>query len=366
MAADGLERPVILLIEEPLESIQVALGEYRLVSASPLEEGLEKARALAPDLVLIAGFRPDLPEALVALDDFPTVVVTARADARQRVQLLRSGAADVISPDAEEELAIRIESLIGSRLTNRRLRRELGSVTARLAEANRELEALTYSVSHDLRAPLRAISGFSDVLLSDYAAVLAPEGARQLQRVCANASRLSGMLDDLLELSRLLREPMKQTRIDLTAMVRQLGEQLRSREPSRSVEVVVAEGLSVWADARLMGLLWEKLLDNAWKFTAPKESARIEVGHTGQAFFMRDNGVGYDMRYAQKLFTPFQRFHGSNFEGRGIGLAVAARVVTAHGGRIWAEAAVDSGATFFFTLAAEHDKVVLGAGGGRF
>lgn len=176
-------------------------------------------------------------------------------------------------------------------------------------------------MAHDLKAPLRAVSGFGEVLLSKYQENLAPEGKRLLERMCANSQRMSEMLEGLLQLSRLFHEPLQPGRIDLRAMVSSLFEQLGYREPERSVQVVVAEGLSVFADARLVKTLYQHLLGNAWKFTAPKAVARIEVRKKQGAFFVRDNGVGYEMRYAEKLFAPFQRLHGSEFEGLEIGRA---------------------------------------------
>ena len=261
-----------------------------------------------------------------------------------RVRLLQSGAQEIVAPDSTEELRIRVDSLLQNQTHNH-------SLNIRILELNRELEALTYSISHDLRAPLRAVNGFSDALISDYGEVLPPEGRRLLERIHSNAERLSQMMEDLLELSRLAREPLQSARLDVTALIGQLAAQLRHGQPSRSVELVVADGLSAWGDARLLKRLWENLLDNAWKFTAPQARPLVEVGQVDGVFFVRDNGVGYDMQYADRLFAPFQRLHGRDYAGRGVGLAAAARVVARHGGKIWAEAAVGKGATIFLTLA---------------
>lgn len=333
-----------LLIESPEESVDLSALGYQLLTAPASGAELESVLAQGPELILYAGCRLEPLVSLRArssLEETPIVILTARASAAERVKLLRAGADDIVSPECIEELQVRLEVLLRSRLAQRRV-----------AEAERELQGLTYAVSHDLQAPLRAVSGFSEVLLNEYRQAFEPEGARLLERVCVNATRMSEMLDGLLELSRLFREPFAATRIDLTTLAVRLFEQLRRRDPERCVELTVADQLPVLADRRLVRILLEQLLDNAWKFTAPNATARIEVGQEESAFFVRDTGVGYESRYAEKLFTPFQRLHGNHFAGRGIGLAKAARIVSRHGGRIWSESLVGSGATFFFTLAA--------------
>ncbi|HMQ56174.1 MAG TPA: PAS domain S-box protein, partial [Anaerolineae bacterium] len=224
-----------------------------------------------------------------------------------------------------------------------------------LQAANKELEAFSYSVSHDLRAPLRAIDGFSQALLEDYTAQLDAEGQRYLQRVRAASQRMAELIDDLLTLSRIARSEMHREAVNLSELAQAVIETLGQAEPERAVEVVIAPGLVVWADARLLRAALENLLGNAWKFTARQPQARIELGRMTQTdqtvYFVRDNGAGFDMAYADKLFGAFQRLHSpADFAGSGIGLATVQRIIHRHGGRIWAEGEVDHGATFYFTL----------------
>jgi signal transduction histidine kinase len=229
--------------------------------------------------------------------------------------------------------------------------------TAQLEAANKELEAFCYSVSHDLRAPLRSISGFSQALLEDSADRLDERGRHDLNRVCAAARRMAQLIDDLLKLSRLSRAEMHRDRVDLSALARTAAADLRHHEPNRDVEFVCPDGLAAHADSQLVRVLVENLLGNAWKFTGRTPDARVEFGRLGgagpAAFFVRDNGAGFDMAYADKLFGAFQRLHAAgDFPGNGIGLATVQRVVSRHGGRAWAESVVGRGAIFYFTLEA--------------
>jgi len=224
-----------------------------------------------------------------------------------------------------------------------------------LEAANKELESFSYSVSHDLRAPLRSIDGFSQVLLEDYANKLEGEGREALQRVRNGAQRMAQLIDDLLKLSRVTRGEMRQEMVDLGSMAKAVLTEFQKTEPERQVECVVAEGVIANGDARLLRVGLENLLGNAWKFTAKRPQARIEFGTTqgdGQnIYFIRDNGAGFDMSFSDKLFGPFQRLHGTNeFPGTGIGLATVQRIIHRHGGRVWAEGEVEKGATFYFTL----------------
>jgi PAS domain S-box-containing protein len=227
--------------------------------------------------------------------------------------------------------------------------------TAALEAANKELESFSYSVSHDLRAPLRAIDGFSRAVLEDYGSVLDGQGRQYLERVHAGAQRMSILIDDLLRLSRVTRAEPKMVQVDLSAVAQAVIQELTLSEPGRETEVVIAPALRVRADDRLMRVMLENLLGNAWKFTGKKADTRIEFGQQEQdgesVFYVRDNGTGFDMRYADKLFGAFQRLHKvEEFPGTGIGLATVARIIRRHGGRVWAEGEVDKGATFYFTL----------------
>jgi signal transduction histidine kinase len=234
--------------------------------------------------------------------------------------------------------------------------RDLEETNRELEGANRELEAFSYSVSHDLRAPLRSIEGFSQILLEDHAQELDEEARGHLVRVRAASRRMALLIDDLLDLSRVARSVLKRQPVDLSAVARDVAAELEKSHPEREVRFVIAAGLTANGDPRLLKIALENLLGNAWKFTQKEEEATIEFGAIpqrggGVVYYVRDDGVGFDMAYAAKLFGAFQRLHGTEeFEGTGIGLATVARIVHRHGGRVWAEGEVGRGATFFFTL----------------
>jgi PAS domain S-box-containing protein len=241
------------------------------------------------------------------------------------------------------------------RCLNADLERKVLERTVELQAVNKELEAFSYSVSHDLRAPLRSIDGFSQAVLEDYAHKLDAQGRKYLQRVRAASQRMAELIDDMLTLSRVTRAAMQCAPVDLSALAAAAMEELRQAQPERTVDVVIRPGLVAEGDARLLRVLLMNLLANAWKFTGKRDQARIEFGATRDngrpVFFVRDNGVGFDMKYANKLFGAFQRLHGMDeFPGTGVGLATVQRIAHRHGGQAWAEAAVGQGATFYFAL----------------
>ncbi len=228
--------------------------------------------------------------------------------------------------------------------------------------ANKELDAFSYSVSHDLRAPLRSIDGFSHALLEDCAGELNEQGKDYLNRIRAASQRMGQLIDDLLGLSRMTRCELQREPVDLSALAISSADDVRKIWPDRQVELIVAPGLHVQGDRRLLQVVLDNLLGNAWKFTSKRERAVIEVGkvvHEGTtAYFVRDNGVGYDMVYAAKLFGAFERLHAmTEYPGTGIGLATVQRIVARHGGRVWAEGRVGEGATFYFTLGGEKPGI---------
>jgi signal transduction histidine kinase len=233
--------------------------------------------------------------------------------------------------------------------------RDLEETNRELEGANRELEAFSYSVSHDLRAPLRSIEGFSQILLEDHAQGLDEEGEDYLGRVRAASRHMDTLIDDLLDLSRVTRSTLTRQTVNLSALTREIIVEIEKSQPDRRVEFVIADGLVVRGDPRLLRVALENLLGNAFKFTQEEPEARIEFGAVardgGLAYYVSDNGVGFEDAYAGKLFGAFQRLHApEDFEGTGIGLATVQRIVQRHGGRVWAEGAVGEGATFFFTL----------------
>ncbi|HEX3764302.1 MAG TPA: ATP-binding protein [Kofleriaceae bacterium] len=218
-----------------------------------------------------------------------------------------------------------------------------------------ELESFSYSVAHDLRAPLRAMSGYSTTLIEDHADRLDADARARLDRIAAGAVRMSEIIDALLSLARLSRPATRREPVDLTRLAHEVVDQLRAGEPGRQVEFIAARDLVVEGDPDLLRVVLDNLLGNAWKFTSKQREARIELGRDdaggGSAYYIRDNGAGFDMALADRLFAPFKRLHTvSEFAGTGIGLATVQRIVRRHGGRIWADSAPSRGATFHFTL----------------
>jgi light-regulated signal transduction histidine kinase (bacteriophytochrome) len=293
----------------------------------------------------------------------PVILLSARAGEDAVLSGLETGADDyLIKPFSSRELVTRI----ATHLEMARIRRAATDAANQLAEAraahlveverkNKELEGFSYAVSHELRAPLRSIDGFSEILLADHNDSLGPKGQAHLRRVRAAARRMGELIDDLLKLSRIERADLRRGTLDLSGIGVRIGESLRRSNPERPVHLVVEQGLVADADTGLMTILLENLLGNAWKFTLNTELPRIELGaiaSDGQrTFFVRDNGVGFDPHYAGRLFTPFHRLHSENdFPGTGIGLATVRRIVERHGGRVWAEGKPHGGAAIYWTL----------------
>jgi hypothetical protein len=233
--------------------------------------------------------------------------------------------------------------------------------TLALQSTNQELEAFCYSVSHDLRAPLRGINGFSQALLDDYGDKLDPAATDFLLRINTGCQRMAQLIDDLLNLSRLSRAEMQRIPVSLSKLAGELAAELKESDPGRLVEVRIAGDVHAVGDPALLRAALSNLLGNAWKFTSKAAGASVEFGSSHSnghsTYFVRDNGAGFDMAYADKLFQPFQRLHGMReFPGNGIGLATVGRIIRRHGGRVWAEAVPGQGATFFFTLEPEEGQ----------
>src|SRR5260370_4335376 len=221
--------------------------------------------------------------------------------------------------------------------------------------ASREIEAFSYRVAHDLRAALRSIDGFSQAVLEDYSGKIDEEGQNYLKTVRESAQYMAQLIENLLMLARVTQTSLSHGRVDLSALAQATLARLRNAQPEREVDVVVASELVANGDAQLLGIVLDNLLGNAWKFTSKRTQARVELGRSSEkgrpVYFVRDNGAGFDMDYAEKLFGVFQRLHSAGeFEGSGIGLATVQRIIRRHGGRVWAEGEVDQGATFYFTL----------------
>jgi two-component system, NtrC family, sensor kinase len=359
---------------------------YEVVLARSGEEALQLLAVQSVDCVLLDLLMPGIGgretcrrvKSVAAMRDIPIVMLTAVEDHDAMIQGLGAGADDYIAKSSDFDLLhARMRAQIRRKqfeaenrlIREQLLRAELDAVEARAAQENaemraalvgeleaknEELESFSHSVAHDLRAPLRSIDGFSLALLDDYADKLDDEGKKYLRYVRESAQHMARLIDDLLGLSRVARAEFQRAPVNLGTIVRGVAERLARSAPDRAVEIVVSENLVAMGDERLLTIVFENLLGNAWKFTGRRPKARIEVGAIGEdghTYFVRDNGVGFDMAYASKLFGMFQRLHSATeFEGTGIGLATVHRVVRRHGGKIWAESVIEHGATFFFTL----------------
>lgn len=278
------------------------------------------------------------------------IVIAAQAELQQTLKTAEQSRLALLSVVEDQKLA---EEQI--RRLNDELEQRVRDRTAQLETANQELEAFAYSVSHDLRAPLRAMDGFSAALLSGYSDNLDEQGRHYLNRVQEASRRMGQLINDLLNLSRVTRRELSRQNVDLSELAREVSREIRSPNTGRLVNFDIAPGLTAQADPHLMKIVLENLLSNAYKFTSKRGEAHVRFGMENRngerVFYVRDNGVGFDMQYAAKLFAPFQRLHGmQEYPGTGIGLVTVQRIIHRHGGRIWPEAELDRGATFYFTL----------------
>jgi two-component system, NtrC family, sensor kinase len=359
---------------------------YEVILARSGEECLDLLSVQPVDCVLLDLLMPGIGgsetcrrvKAVPALRDIPVILLTAVEDRETMIQGLGAGADDYIAKSSdldvvharvlaqirrkqfEDEHRTVREQLLRAEYEANKARTALEMAEARAAHAeelelkNEELESFSYSVAHDLRAPLRSIDGFSLALLEDCGEKLNKEEKEYLRYVRESTQHMARLIDDLLALSRVTRGELDRAETDISALARLVVGRLRRSAPDRRIDVIVADGLIAHCDDRLLNVVLENLIGNAWKFTGKQSDPCIEIGATGEnpkIYFVRDNGVGFDMAYASKLFGVFQRLHSTKeFEGTGVGLVTVQRIVRRHGGRIWVKAAVGSGATFFFTL----------------
>jgi DNA-binding response OmpR family regulator len=391
-AASSLSPKRILAVDDSatyLHAVSSSLhGEgYDVILARCGEEAIELLGIQPVDCILLDLQMPGIGgqeacrriKAAPVVRDIPLLMLTAVEDHATMIDSLGAGADDYISKASDfGVLKARVRAQIRRRQfedENRRIRAELmrkerealesraarelaearAVLVAELERKNQELEAFSYSVSHDLRAPLRAIDGFSRVLEDEYADRLDDKARHYIQRVRAGTRHMAALIDDLLKLSRIGRQAMLRERVDLGAIARLIAASLGERDPSRRVQFDIADDLVAQGDASLLTIVLENLLGNAWKFTAKRSPGRVSFTREDRdgaaVFVVRDDGAGFDMAFAGKLFAPFQRLHqAKDFEGTGVGLATVQRIVARHGGSIRAESAVGAGAAFFFTL----------------
>ena len=360
------QRPRILVVDDNADLrdylSSLLAPTYDVTAAVDGVAALECIRAQRPDLVLSDVMMPRLDGfGLVKhlrgdkdAASLPVILLSARAGEEAAIEGLDSGCDDYLAkPFTARELLARVRTHLTLAHTRR-------AWSAELERANRELEAFSYSVSHDLRAPLRHVRSFSDLLAQDCGAALDERGRGYLRNIATACGEMAAMIDGLLDLGRVSRSGLTIETIDLAEIANRAIADLRRSDASHAANVTVSESLPARGDRRLIGIVLTNLLANAWKFTAKNPSAEIQVGRQAAdvpTFFVRDNGAGFDMKYADRLFVPFQRLHSADeFEGTGIGLATVQRVLARHGGLIWAEAAVGRGATFFFTLPEVGDR----------
>jgi hypothetical protein len=358
-------RPAVLIVDDVEANLvaleaQLANLDCEIVRARSGNEALRQLLRRDFALMLLDVQMPEMDGyevARLARDnqatrDIPIVFVTAMHETEDGVLLgYGSGAIDFLfKPINARVLRGKVQVFLELAAGRRRLLDEIAAHQRTVAD----LEAFSYSVSHDLRAPLRPLDGFCSVLLEDYDAVLDDRARDYLRRMRAAAQRMGNLIDDLLELSKVSHGAVRRQLVDLAPMIGVIVAELREREPSRAVDLIVPPTLEARGDQRLLQIVLENLMRNAWKFTRQRASARIEVGveNRGESvYFVRDDGVGFDPAFAARLFQPFQRLHGAQeFEGTGIGLAIVSRVIARHGGRIWADSSVGAGARFSFTL----------------
>jgi PAS domain S-box-containing protein len=333
------------VIDNMHDALFVLDSKGRVVDLNPAALALigQKAGELIgqPGVELFANW-PDLAKRFPAAEEGRTEITTGEGKNQRHFEI------NITSlRDRREHLSGRL--ILVHEITER------VNVERELEAANKELESFAYSVSHDLRAPLRAIDGYSQALLEDYEAQLDNMGKAYLQFVRESSQHMAQLIEDLLRLSRVMRSELIRTQVDLSALVTSIAGELQTSQPDRQVEFIIAPGLVINADPNLIHILLQNLLDNAWKFTSRNPTARIEVGllekEKGKVYYVRDDGAGFNMAYSDKLFDPFQRLHSAHeFEGTGIGLATVQRIVKRHNGRVWAEGVEEKGATVYFTI----------------
>lgn len=382
----------VLAVDDSLTYLQEVATQlrqegYDVISARSGEEALELLAVQTVDCILLDLVMPGISgqetcrriKSSSVWRDIPLIMHTAHEEQEAMIEGINAGADDYIAKSSDMEvLRARLRAQLRRKQfedENRSIREQLlqkelevtaansaralaearSAFTEELEEKNKELEAFSYSVSHDLRAPLRTITGFSKVLVEDYQDKLDAEANSSLQRISGAAARMSQLIEDLLKFARTARSEVIRTKVNLSKLAQDIVSQLQSADPERPVTTAIAPNLIVDADSALLGVVLENLLGNAWKYTSKQPRPHIEFGAQSQqsqtVYFVRDNGAGFNMEHASRLFDPFKRLHDDReFPGTGIGLATVQRIIRRHGGQIWADSEVGNGATFYFRL----------------
>jgi signal transduction histidine kinase len=349
---DEYTRAILNILEDMTEEKE-RLMESQRAMVNILEDASREKTLLEETQKAVFNILEDAAQEKTLMEEMQKAVLNIMEDAAQEKALMEDTQKAVLNilDDFDGERTKTEAANAGLRNAFDSLRRAKEVADA----ANRELEAFSYSVSHDLRAPLRAIDGFSLALLNNYQNLLDERGGDYLRRVRSATQRMAQLIDDLLKLSRLTRGGMNIAPVDLSGMAREVAAELQKANPGRRVSFRIAAGLTAECDGHLLKVVFDNLLGNAWKFTGQKDEATIEFAATevdGEtAYFVRDDGAGFDMAYSDKLFATFQRLHlEKEFPGTGIGLSLVQRIIRRHGGNVWAEGEVGRGATFYFTL----------------
>lgn len=349
------DKPIgFVYLRAGLEDIDKRLERYALIAFAVLLISMLAA------ILASSAFRKSVAQPIVEL-----------ADTAQKVSRDKDYTTRVAHPATNDEVAVLVDSfnemLAQLHISHDELEKRVAERTRELLSANRELEAFSYSVSHDLRGPLDALNGFSYVLLKQYGPKLDDHARELIDHIRASGRRMVQLIDDLLNLSRVTTSVMRSEPVDLSAIARSIMDELCRNAPERRVEFISSDREEVQGDPQLLRIMMENLLRNSWKYTSKHPQARIEFGHTTSngrvAQFVRDDGSGFDAASAERLFQPFQRLHAaSDFPGNGVGLATVRRIIQRHGGEVWAQGAVEKGATFYFTLGGSRDGAKKSAG----
>ncbi|MBF0353261.1 MAG: response regulator [SAR324 cluster bacterium] len=383
-------KPLILIVDDNILNIQLLEDMlihcgYAVTGAPDGSTGLMIARNKKPDLILLDIMMPGMDgyevchqlktdETTAAI---PVIFLTSLDDMGNKLKGFHTGGVDFITkPFQPEDVSVRIETHLKLRNLqlqleekNERLQEKIAEqqrTETKLEETNRELDAFSYSVAHDLRAPLQHLLIYSQLLQEEYQQLFDEDGKMYLNRISRSIQTMNTMIDNLLMLSQATQKPVEKHSVNLTGLLQEISEELKNSQPGRDAQIIIVDAMNIQADPELLKIMITNLFQNAWKYTSKQAQTRIEWGtllpdqepqhKNDPVFYVKDNGAGFDMQHKNKLFGTFQRLHTkSEFPGTGIGLATVQRIVKRHGGRIWAESSVNQGATFFFSFPTSNE-----------